>query len=105
MVSASLHADLQSRGIRSRKQRIETKLADGGKTRCDMDTYVLPVVFEERTLHSEFIVLPGSCDNRTLLGCDFIEDVGTSALLVFHRQAREKAPLQAHHQAGQYYNV
>ena len=76
VASASLHAALQESGIRSRKQSIETILADGRKTLCELDTYLLPVELEGRTPYTDFIVLPDSRDNRTLLGCDFIEDIG-----------------------------
>ena len=57
------------------EQSIETTLADGRKTLCELDTYVLTEELTGRTLHTDFIVLPESRDNRILLGCDFIQDV------------------------------
>ena len=36
----------------------------------------MPITLQGRTLTTEFIVLPGSEHNRTLLGCDFIEGSG-----------------------------
>ena len=83
VASSSLHAALQKRGIPSRKQNIETTLADGRKVISTLDTYTLPVKLEGRELHTEFIVLPASENKRTLLGFDVIEDVGAAIITPF----------------------
>ena len=60
----------------SHKQRLQTTLADGQPTDRILETYHLPVCLGGRRLFTDFVVLPESINNRTLLGCDFIEGFG-----------------------------
>ena len=76
VASTSLHSLLQKRGVASKKSSAVITLADGSRTEGQVDTYLLPITLQGRTLTTEFIVLPESEHNRTLLGCDFIEDSG-----------------------------
>ena len=55
---------------------MHVKLADGHPKNLQLDTYELPVQFAGRTQLTEFVFLPGSAYNETLLGIDFKEEMG-----------------------------
>ena len=76
VASQRLHQRLKADGIPSQNKWMRVKLADGHPKDLQLETYELPVQLAGRTQLTEFVVLPGSSDNETLLGVDFMEDLG-----------------------------
>uniref|UniRef100_A0A2A4K4E5 CCHC-type domain-containing protein n=1 Tax=Heliothis virescens TaxID=7102 RepID=A0A2A4K4E5_HELVI len=76
VASTTLHDVLKSKGTEFRTEKATVTLADGLRRRQSVKTATVPVTLCGRTIPTNFIVLPETHDNRTLLGVDFIQDAG-----------------------------
>ncbi|KAH9639012.1 hypothetical protein HF086_012575, partial [Spodoptera exigua] len=74
VASTSLHDILNQKGVKFRTEKATVTLADGLRRRQSIKTATIPVTLCGRTIPTNFIVLPETHDNRTLLGVDFIQD-------------------------------
>lgn len=76
IASQKLYHLLRKKGTKFQQKKMQIALADGHPRIRDVLTTKTYVKLEDRSILTEFIVLPGSKDNRTLLGVDFIDDAG-----------------------------
>ncbi|KAL0832527.1 hypothetical protein ABMA28_000738 [Loxostege sticticalis] len=74
IASHSLYKNLLARGNQFRPEEVCITLADGVEKLQKVLTTKATVRLEGRSIPTTFIVLPGSTDNRTLLGVGFIQD-------------------------------
>ncbi|KAL0811119.1 hypothetical protein ABMA28_010385 [Loxostege sticticalis] len=74
VASYSLYSLLEQKGTKFITETATITLADGLRRRQLIKRCSVPVVMGGRTVPTNFIVLPKSHDNRTLLGVDFIQD-------------------------------
>ncbi|KAJ8716980.1 hypothetical protein PYW08_005379 [Mythimna loreyi] len=74
VASTTLYRVLQNKGIKFKSENATVTLADGLRRRQQIQSAMVPVSLCGRIIPTNFIVLPESHDNRTLLGCDFLED-------------------------------
>ncbi|CAK9829599.1 Activity-regulated cytoskeleton associated protein 1 [Anthophora retusa] len=76
IASQNLHALLEKKGVKFEETRMQIALADGHPRIQKVQVTELETALQDRTIKTKFIVLPGSKNNRTLLGVDFIDDAG-----------------------------
>ncbi|CAK9827489.1 hypothetical protein ANTRET_LOCUS5177 [Anthophora retusa] len=66
----------EKKGVKFKETRMQIALADGHPRIRKVQVTELETTLQGRTIKTKFIVLPGSKNNRTLLGVDFIDDAG-----------------------------
>ncbi|CAK9803314.1 hypothetical protein ANTQUA_LOCUS3666 [Anthophora quadrimaculata] len=76
IASRNLHALLERKGVKFEETRMQIALADRPPRIRKVQVTELKTTLQGRTIKAKFIVLPGSKDNCTLLGVDFIDDAG-----------------------------
>ncbi|KOB67976.1 Retrovirus-related Pol polyprotein from transposon 17.6 [Operophtera brumata] len=74
VASTSLHKVLLQKGVKFASEKANVILADGLRRKQQIQRAVVQVELCGRTIPTNFIVLPESQDNRTLLGVDFVQD-------------------------------
>lgn len=74
VASYALYNLLEQKGTTFNTETATITLADGLRRRQLIKRCAVPVTISGRTVMTNFIVLPESHDNRTLLGVDFIQD-------------------------------
>lgn len=74
VASQSLFKVLKGQNVKFITESATITLADGLRRRQQIMRTLVPVTISDRTIMTNFIVLPESQDNRTLLGVDFIQD-------------------------------
>lgn len=76
IASHYLHQRLMAKGASFRKVAASYRYADGNLHHSEVLITTVNVKVKGRTIPTQFVVLPKSSDNRTLLGLDFLEDAG-----------------------------
>lgn len=76
VASQSLVMILKKKGLQFEKKLMQVALADGNPRVREVMITKVELHLEGRTIPTQFIVLSGSKDDRTLLGMDFLEDAG-----------------------------
>ncbi|CAG9137900.1 unnamed protein product [Plutella xylostella] len=76
VASYSLYVELLKRGHVFQEEFVNVVLADGIPKMQKVEMIKLNVKLSGRTIPTTFIVLPGSKDNKTLLGIGFLQDAG-----------------------------
>ncbi|KAJ3654348.1 hypothetical protein Zmor_013541 [Zophobas morio] len=74
VASATLYRHLIKTGHKARTENVIATLADGTSKHLQVPAVTTKVGVQGRHVETTFIVLSDSCDTRTLLGADFIED-------------------------------
>ncbi|KAJ2941462.1 hypothetical protein O0L34_g3683 [Tuta absoluta] len=72
VASYSLYQELRKRGHKFQEEGVRITLADGVARDKRVLKVKVPVTIEYKTVVTTFIVMPGSRDNRTLLGMPFL---------------------------------
>ena len=76
VASRSLYTKLQERSHPSETRYMRIQLADGHPKDQIVKVYKLPVSLAGQEMSTELVVLPVASSNTTLLGIDFLEDMG-----------------------------
>ncbi|KAJ3648391.1 hypothetical protein Zmor_020198 [Zophobas morio] len=74
VASATLYRHLIKTGHKARTENVIATLADGTSKHLQVPAVTTKVGVQGRHVETTFIVLSDSCNTRTLLGADFIED-------------------------------
>ena len=74
VASATLYRHLLKTGHEAKMENVIATLADGTSKHLQVPAITTKVGVQGRHIETTFIVLSNSCDTRTLLGADFIED-------------------------------
>lgn len=74
VAGVQLYQMLKEQGVKSREEMANIRLADGSCRARKIVIMDVEVTLGERSTKIHMIAIPDACDNRTLLGVDFLEE-------------------------------